>query len=68
MRQEKSQGEGGAAVKIMQDNQVRRLPVLNDDRTVAGLVSISDVSNHVSHKVAGELMDAISSPRQYVPI
>ena len=56
------------AAWIMQDSQVRRLPVLNDDRTVAGIVSISDISNHVSHRVAGELIDAISSPPQYISI
>lgn len=56
------------AVRIMQDNQVRRLPVLNDDRTVAGIVSISDICNHVSYQVAGELIDAISSPPRFVTI
>ena len=56
------------AAWIMQDSQVRRLPVLNDDRTVAGIVSISDISNHVSDRVAGQLIDAISSPAQYVSI
>lgn len=58
----------GQAVRIMQDNQVRRLPVLNDNRKVAGIVSISDISNHVSHRAAGELIDAISTPRHYPSI
>ena len=56
------------AIRIMQDNRVRRLPVLNDDRTVAGIVSISDISNHVSYQVTGELIDTLSSPPDYVSI
>lgn len=56
------------AVRIMQDNRVRRLPVLNKDRTVAGIVSISDISNHVSYKVTGKLLDTLSSPADYVSI
>jgi CBS domain-containing protein len=56
------------AARIMQDSQVRRLPVLNPDRTVAGIVTISDISNHVSHRVAGELIDALSRPPHHVTI
>jgi len=53
------------AIRIMHDHEVRRLPVLNQDRTVAGIVSISDISKHVSHRVAGELIDTVSSQADY---
>ena len=53
------------AAKIMQDSQVRRLPVFNNDRTVAGIVTVSDISNHVSHRIAGELIDEITQPHHH---
>lgn len=56
------------AIRIMHDSQVRRLPVLNEDRTVAGIVSISDICKHVSHRKAGELIDAIASPPKYATL
>jgi len=53
------------AARIMQDSQVRRLPVFNHDWSVTGIVTISDISNHVSHRIAGELIDAITQPHHH---
>ena len=48
------------AALIMEHNQVRRLPVLDFEGRLAGIVSIGDVSTHVSHDVSGELIEAMS--------
>jgi CBS domain-containing protein len=34
----------GSAVKLMQDNKIRRLPVINRDRRLVGVVSIGDIA------------------------
>jgi CBS domain-containing protein len=36
------------AVKIMEDNQVRRLLVLNAQRRLVGLLSLDDLAAHMS--------------------
>lgn len=53
------------AARIMKDNQVRRLPVLNADRTVAGIVSLGDICTHAPHNVAGELIETVSTPEHH---
>lgn len=49
------------AARIMQENQVRRLPVLNPDRTLAGVVSLGDICTHAPHNLAGELIESVST-------
>jgi CBS domain-containing protein len=49
--------------RIMEENQVRRLPVLDAGRRVVGLVSMSDVCAHAPHQISGELIRAVSRPR-----
>lgn len=53
------------AARIMEDNQVRRLPVLNADRTVAGIVSLGDICTHASKDLAGELIEEVSRPAHH---
>ena len=50
------------AAFIMEKNQIRRLPVLNDDNQLAGIVSLGDVSRHTRHQLAGELIEEVSKP------
>lgn len=44
----------------MGDNQVRRLPVFNRDRSLVGIVSLGDVALSVPEKAAGEALEEIS--------
>lgn len=53
------------AARIMKDNQVRRLPVLNAERTVVGIVSLGDICTHAPQNVAGELIETISTPERH---
>lgn len=53
------------AARIMKDSQVRRLPVLNADRTVAGVVSLGDICIHSPRNVSGELIEEVSKPAHH---
>jgi CBS domain-containing protein len=50
------------AAFIMEKNQVRRLPVLDGDSHLAGIVSLGDISTHTRHQLAGELIEEVSKP------
>ncbi|MBI3897323.1 MAG: CBS domain-containing protein [Gammaproteobacteria bacterium] len=53
--------------KNMGDNQVRRLPVLNREKRLVGIVSLGDVSQRVPPRTAGEAIADISKPSGRVP-
>lgn len=48
------------AVRIMEQKQVRRLPVINDQKRLVGMLSLGDVS-HKSREMSGEVMAAVSA-------
>ena len=50
------------AAFIMEKNQVRRLPVLDTDNHLVGIVSLGDISRHARHELAGELIEEVSKP------
>lgn len=47
-------------LKTMADNQVRRVPVLDADKILVGIVSQADVATRASADQAGNLVQAIS--------
>ncbi len=47
-------------LKTMADNQVRRMPVLDADKNLVGIVSQADVATRASADQAGNLVQAIS--------
>lgn len=48
------------ALRNMADNQIRRLPVLNSDKRLVGIVSFGDLSAACDHKeVSGQAMEQI---------
>lgn len=49
------------AIRIMEDNQVRRLPVLNEAKKLVGMVSLGDVSHSLSQDITGEVTKAVSA-------
>lgn len=53
------------AARIMEDSQVRRLPVLRADRTVVGIVSLGDICTHAPRNLAGELIEVVSRPAHH---
>lgn len=53
--------EAEDAIRIMEDNQIRRLPVLNDAKQLVGMVSLGDISHALSQDLTGEVTRAVSA-------
>jgi CBS domain-containing protein len=49
------------AIRIMEDKQVRRLPVLNEAKMLVGMVSLGDISHALSQDLTGEVTKAVSA-------
>ena len=49
------------AIRIMEQKQVRRLPVINDKKRMVGILSLGDVSHAVSHELTGEVTASVSA-------
>lgn len=51
------------AVKLMADRQVRRMPVVDADGRLVGIIAQADVATRVNRdKKTGEMVEAISEP------
>jgi CBS domain-containing protein len=51
-----------AALELMAANQVRRLPVVDDDNRLIGVLSQADVALRAREKSVGEMVGQISMP------
>ena len=51
----------GDAVRIMESKKIRRLPVLNENKRMVGMLSLGDVSHAASHEIAAVVMKAVSA-------
>ena len=49
------------ALRIMENNKVRRLPVLDDAEKLVGMVSLGDISHALSRELTGEVTKAVSA-------
>jgi predicted transcriptional regulator len=49
------------AVRIMESKKIRRLPVLDENKRMVGMLSLGDVSHTASHEIAAEVMKAVSA-------
>lgn len=54
--------EAEEAAKIMERHQIRRLPVLNRDQRLVGIVSLGDLAVEAESQVSGEILKEVSSP------
>ena len=50
------------ALDLMSSRQIRRLPVVDKDGRLVGVVSLGDLSTRVKEKYAGEALEEISRP------
>jgi CBS domain-containing protein len=50
------------AGRIMKENQIRLLPVLNRDKLLVGIVSLGDLATRADEKRAGETLEKVSEP------
>lgn len=53
--------EAEDAIRIMEKNQVRRLPVLDEAQKLVGMVSLGDISHALSQDLTGEVTKAVSA-------
>jgi CBS domain-containing protein len=49
------------ALRLMEVNKIRRLPVINDKKRMVGMLSIGDVSHATSREMSGEVLAAVSA-------
>jgi CBS domain-containing protein len=55
--------EVAAAAELMRDKQVRRLPVLNRDKRMVGIVTLGDLAvEDGNEQLAGHALEGISEP------
>lgn len=52
----------GDAADKMAEAQIRRLPVLNRDHRLVGILSLGDIAGRVKDKTAGQTLEEISEP------
>jgi CBS domain-containing protein len=50
------------AARIMQDRQIRRLPVLSRDKQLVGIVALGDVAQSGNDRLSGDALEKISEP------
>jgi CBS domain-containing protein len=50
------------ALRLMASHQIRRLPVIDDEERLVGVIAQADVALQVKDKKAGEMLEDISRP------
>lgn len=50
------------AAHLMEEHQIRRLPVLNREKRLVGIVSLGDISTRASADLSGEALKEVSRP------
>ena len=51
------------AAELMQSKQIRRLPILNKDKRLVGMLSLGDLANRTQDsKLAGKTLEEVSTP------
>lgn len=50
------------AARIMQENQIRRLVILNRDKRLVGVVSLGDLAMNRPADQSGEILQSVSEP------
>ncbi|WP_254813738.1 CBS domain-containing protein [Rhodovulum sp. ES.010] len=51
------------ASEVMGEMQIRRLPVVNGDRRIVGMISLGDIAENVSEELAGQALGEITEMR-----
>lgn len=50
------------AIHLMQQKKIRRLPVIDSDDHLVGMLSLSDISHHASREKSASLIQAVATP------
>lgn len=51
------------AARIMEQRKVRRLPVINEEKRMVGMLSLGDIAHVAPHELSGEVVEAVSADR-----
>jgi CBS-domain-containing membrane protein len=49
------------AAHLMEAKQVRRLPVIHDNKRMVGMLALGDISHATSYRIAAEIVKAVSA-------
>ncbi len=49
------------ATRIMEDKKIRRLPVIDTNKRMVGMLSLGDISHSAKSKLSGEVLHAVSA-------
>lgn len=49
------------ALRIMEKNQIRRLPVIDEKKRLAGILAIGDITRKAGRELTGEVMQSVAS-------
>jgi CBS domain-containing protein len=49
------------ALRIMEKNKIRRLPVIDDNKRLTGMLALGDISEIGGQEMAGEVMRSVSA-------
>jgi CBS domain-containing protein len=53
--------DAGAAAHIMESKKVRRLPVIDENKRMVGMLSLGDISHAVPQRTTAEILKAVSA-------
>jgi CBS domain-containing protein len=48
------------AIHLMEQNRIRRIPVLDREEHLVGVLSLTDVARHAPHRLTAEILEAAS--------
>jgi CBS domain-containing protein len=48
------------AVRLMEEHEVRRLPVIDANKRMVGILALGDISSHTGRELSGEVLKAVS--------
>lgn len=53
-----------AAARIMEEKQIRRLPVIDKEEKVCGIISLGDIAVDRDKNLSGEILQKVSEPSE----
>ncbi|MEE9140842.1 MAG: CBS domain-containing protein [Alphaproteobacteria bacterium] len=48
------------AAHLMEEKKIRRLPIINHDKRMVGILSLDDIALNTPHELSGEVIEAVS--------
>ncbi|MGP9818538.1 CBS domain-containing protein [Salinarimonas sp. NSM] len=52
------------AIHVMEEKKIRRMPVVDRDARLVGMLALGDIAHHVSRELGGELLHAVAAPHR----